>query len=1278
MKRWILAFFTIILFILPTSLAFAAEETAPAVLAEGTCGANIKWTVDENRVLVISGTGAMPYFQNTSQVPWSNYCSYVQKIIVEDGITSLSRLSFMDFARLTSAELPDSIISIGNSAFSGCSSLTDIRIPSRVSAIPSSCFYRCTELKTVVFPENMTSIGDTAFFCCSKLNHIVFPETLRSIGSIAFQNCDGLTSLRLPDSLTSLSSKAFIYCDNLKEVTLSASLSYLSESCFQECHALESVVLPEPMTGIGSKCFYGCSSLKRLACGENLSSIGTEALEGCDNLSMYVYKGSTAELYALTYGFPCEYIGTASENKIEYAVLEYALQDDGTYAVSGITNRSAANKLIIPAEYEGKRVSGIAPSACAGCGSLVYIELPEGLTWIGSQAFFGCTRLGGIFIPKSVSSIGSRAFAKSSGLSRLAFEDEKYNNIQEYVKSFPISALIGTKYLYNQFKMPGYNLVYRGTMRERPEHDAVIIDSYIDEIIAENNWAQMGSYACIKGVYDWICENVSYAYSVAIPYTSAVGALVNGSASCAGYTEAYKLFMDRLGIECQFIEGKCTGTYGTVSHMWNLVNNGGWYHVDATDTKRGDYSTFYLTDYQLQNVGHTWDESKYPHEYSVSVVAPTCQAQGYTCHSCTTCRDRYYTDYTEKTDHTPATDPYIAPTCAKEGKTEGSHCSVCKLVLKEQTAIPVLSHTWDEGTVTAAPSCRKKGTLTFTCLNCQKTRTEELDMTAHTYGSPVFDWEADYSAASARFTCPVCAHTETVSAAITRLESEETATYTAKTEFNGQLFTDTREVRIKARDLAKTSIADIPPQTFVGWPPKPEVTVTDDSKPLKEGTDYTLQYEKITDAGTTLVTITGIGDYTGTVQKPFTILPRSLEELTVEPISDQKFTGNEITPKIWIRYDSRTLTQDKDYTIDYRDNIQAGTALAVLTGTGNYTGTVTKSFTILPEDKPYLLRKATIGKLPVLEYTGSALTPPVSVQYKNQTLVEGIDYTLSYEKNTNAGNAKITITGIGDFSGTRQCTFQIQKRSLKNCSADEIPDQACTGSSVTPAVTVKDGAKILTEKTDYTVRYSSNQRAGKARVYIAGKGNYKDSIELFFTIKAQPKPEHATGKIHTISNIKYKITQSPDNGNGKVTIVGVKDKKLSSVYTARSVLISGNYFDITEIAKNAFKECKKLCSVNISADITKIGSGAFSGCKKLAYVSISSTKLKSIGSKAFYQCSKLTSITLTTKKLKSVGKNAVKGIAKNAVIHIPPNKKKAYKKIFNKKTGFTKKMNLSK
>ncbi len=119
------------------------------------------------------------------------------------------------------------------------------------------------------------------------------------------------------------------------------------------------------------------------------------------------------------------------------------------------------------------------------------------------------------------------------------------------------------------------------------------------------------------------------------------------------------------------------------------------------------------------------------HNYTATVTAPTCTAQGYTTHKCS-CGTSYVDSYVAAKGHTSTTIPAVAPTCTATGLTEGKKCSVCGVIITAQTTVPAKGHNWNNGEVTTAPTCTAEGVKTYTCTVCKTTRTEAISAKGHT------------------------------------------------------------------------------------------------------------------------------------------------------------------------------------------------------------------------------------------------------------------------------------------------------------------------------------------------------------------------------------------------------------------------------------------------------------------------------------------------------------------------------------------------------------------
>ena len=182
---------------------------------EGTCGDDLTWTLSNNGTLTIAGVGMM-----TDPDVLAPLYLRVKKLVVKDGVTSISASAFRTYTHLTSAKLPNGITYIGRHAFKLCIELSSITLPSSMKSIKAETFCRCSKLASVNLQYGITMIESRAFANCTALESIQFPVSLSQIGAWAFSNCEKLSSVKIPESVTSISNGAFSGCA-LTSVTVS-------------------------------------------------------------------------------------------------------------------------------------------------------------------------------------------------------------------------------------------------------------------------------------------------------------------------------------------------------------------------------------------------------------------------------------------------------------------------------------------------------------------------------------------------------------------------------------------------------------------------------------------------------------------------------------------------------------------------------------------------------------------------------------------------------------------------------------------------------------------------------------------------------------------------------------------------------------------------------------------------------------------------------------------------------------------------------------------------
>ena len=351
---------------------------------------------------------------------------------------------------------------------------------------------------------------------------------------------------------------------------------------------------------------------------------------------------------------------------------------------------------------------------------------------------------------------------------------------------------------------------------------------------------------------------------------------------------------------------------------------------------------------------------------------------------------------------------------------------------------------------------------------------------------------------------------------------------------------------------------------------KPAATVTFGGKVLQEGKDYTISYRNNLNVGVTTVIATGMGDYTGYTSKNFTITKRAMAGGTVSVASSVSFTGSNITPSVTVKVAGRTLTSGTDYTVSYSNNKNVGTSNVYVYGKGNYSGSLSAKFDIVPA-KQQIQKLETKYKGFYIDWAQKGSATGYDIEYsvnsnmsgavskhltasKPDTLtVSGLagnkTYYVRVRSYTNV-NGKVYYGAWSDIKSIKTANNDITKATVSGIST-----KAFTGKAITQNVTVKVGNTVLKNGTDYTVSYSNNKKVGKATVKITGKGKYGGVITKTFKINpAKQEIQKLTAKSKAFfvdwaqkgSATGYEIqyaTNSKFTGAKKVAITNNKTDK---------------------------------------------------------------------------------------------------------------------------------------
>ncbi len=553
-------------------------------------------------------------------------------------------------------------------------------------------------IRTVVIENGATSIGDWAFSYCDSLTSITIPDGVTIIGDYAFSYCDSLTSITIPNSVTSIGGGAFEGCISLTNITIPASVTTIK-------------YYPVQGDGPGFNAYYsafhGCTSLNEITVDENNTHYSSEngILYNKNKTTLLIYPiGKTSNAFSIPDSVTsighCAFSGCTSLTSVTIPDSVTSIGADAFFDCSALTSVTIPDsvKSIGPCAFSfctsltsvtiPDSVTSIGFTAFAKCTSLTSVTIPDSITSIGQYTYFYCTALTSVTIPDSVTSIGNDAFYYCSSLTDVYYSgsEAEWNSIA--IGAYNDDLLNATIHILNAVITPptcteqGYT-TYTCTCGDSYVADYVdALDHDYKAVVTAPTCTEQGftTYTCDCGdvyIADYVEENGhTHTATVTTPATHLAEGVMTYTCNCGDtYTETIAK---------------------TTEHTYTSV-------VTApTCTKQG-YTTYTC------ECGDTYVSDYTPvldHDYKAVVTAPTCTEQGFTTYTCS-CGDTYVDNYTAAKGHTEKTVPAVAPTCTKEGLTEGVICADCSTVLVAQKKVAKLDHV-DEDTDNKCDSCGTK------------------------------------------------------------------------------------------------------------------------------------------------------------------------------------------------------------------------------------------------------------------------------------------------------------------------------------------------------------------------------------------------------------------------------------------------------------------------------------------------------------------------------------------------------------------------------------------
>ena len=873
-------------------------------------------------------------------------------------VTAVNNIEFVDSNAVRSVTIPDEIVTLRERAFYNLKSLEKVTLGAGITALPEDCFYGCEKLTTINL-DNITSYGTS----CLRYS--------------------GINSLKLNNN-TSFSNAAFIYTTNLTNVTLPTNISTIVEDMFAGCTSLTSLTIPNTVTSIETAAFYQCTKLE-LTVPESVTSFGESCFE--DVKMVYCTSNSACAKYCEENGVKYKLTDVAPPNANDF---EVTLSED-SFVYSGYEEKPEN----VTVYYKGKELWGASPYVDNPDYSVQYTNnINAGTASVvitGMGDYIGTKVVNYTINPLTLTSKSSRINFADGSMGQYKFtgseikpkinvfksdDDTRLTEGKDYKVSYSDNINAGTGTIKVTF-MGNYTGSISKTFKITPAHQHTF-----------GSWRITKAPTCTAdGEQARSCTSKDCGYyteTKTIPATGHSYKITSEADPCTGGKVTYTCS------NCgdSYTEDVAAQGHKYVDTVVAPTCTTGGYTLHTCSVCKKSYK-----DNETQPTGH---------KYITNTVEATCETDGYTEKKCSNC-DYYTKTIIPKKGHTPSSEWTVIKqtTCAEAGE-QVRYCTICGKVT-EKKDISKLAHTpADEWIITKQPTCAEAGEQVRYCTICGNVaEKQEITKLPHTPSDWIIDKEAAPGIAGSTHTeCTVC-HTKLETATIPAKSyinianasitlsqyeynydgSRKTPSVTVTspegtTLINGKdytitysnninignatvkitgigYYTSSKTVKFTIKTAKKVNLSSasvkLSTSTYAynGKTKKPAATVIFNGSKLVKDKDFSVSYSNNKNVGTATVTIKGKGNYTGSIKKTFKI-KNNFKKSVVTGIKTKSFTGKSITQKPTIKFNKKTLKNGTDYTISYSNNKKVGLATIKITGKGNYTGTITKTFKINP------------------------------------------------------------------------------------------------------------------------------------------------------------------------------------------------------------------------------------------------------------------------------------------------------------------------------------------
>ncbi len=359
------------------------------IIASGTCGDNLTWTLDSDGLLTISGIGNMYDYSYDTDSPFYSHRSSIKTVDIKYGVTSIGKRVFSECHNLKSVIMGNSVTNVGYKAFYNCKLLTSIRISNNVTVISEYAFENCIALDSIKLPEGLLIIGHKAFKDCVSLKSLKLPDSITTLGENILNGCTKIPEINYPKNLIS-GTNAFAE-SSVTNVVIPDGVTEILP-VLKGCTTIKEVKIPDTVTIIADEAFYDCTALKSIEIPDSVVSVGDYAFHNCKALTEIDFPG--------------------------VAILGHSIFE-GCISLKEIT----LPKYLSQCEYTVVKVTGGDPRYYGPFygSNIKKVTIPETIMTIPGYTFAWASNLKTVYIPNTVNTIKKYAFHKCLNLTTIEY-----------------------------------------------------------------------------------------------------------------------------------------------------------------------------------------------------------------------------------------------------------------------------------------------------------------------------------------------------------------------------------------------------------------------------------------------------------------------------------------------------------------------------------------------------------------------------------------------------------------------------------------------------------------------------------------------------------------------------------------------------------------------------------------------------------------------------------------------------------------------------------------